>query len=51
MEDRINFEKYSWSEFEQLTFSYAYLTKEWSYIDWLGHAGKDGGRDIWAVAG
>jgi|GEM_PF-473962 len=47
---KIHFEDYSGEQFERLTFAYVLRHKNWDKTpEWLGQAGSDSGRDIWAV--
>lgn len=47
---KIHFENYSGEQFERLMFAYVLRSKNWdSTPQWLGQAGSDSGRDIWAV--
>ena len=48
---KIHFEDYSSEQFERLTFAYVLRHKTWDRTpEWLGQAGSDSGRDIWAVS-
>jgi HJR/Mrr/RecB family endonuclease len=45
---RLPFHLLGGNSFEHLVFAYLQQTGNWTSIEWLGEAGRDKGKDIWA---